>query len=131
LAWIVIDNFLCNADCSNVSQKKPFLTPCGDLLKQILARQRHLKVEKALSDTAWLVSCDKTAYLAAGCKLTLTRDRQGDKHKSVDKLLWVSLQASPLIFGYLKTNNEKVLPFKCLALVRKLNLFSGKVANQA
>jgi len=50
--WIVIDNFLCNEDCSNVSHKKPFLPPhCRDLLKQILARQRHLKVEKALSDT--------------------------------------------------------------------------------
>jgi hypothetical protein len=30
-----------------------------------------------------------------------------------------------------KTNNEKVLPFKGLALVRKLNLCSGKAANQA
>jgi hypothetical protein len=43
----------------------------------------------------------------------------------------VSLLASPLIFGYLKTNNEEDLPFKGFALVRKLNLVSGKVANQA
>ena len=35
-----------------MSAKKTIPDPhCWDLLKQILARQRHLKVEKALSDT--------------------------------------------------------------------------------
>ena len=34
-------------------------------------KQRCLKVEKALSDTEWLASCEKTAYLVSGCPLTL------------------------------------------------------------
>jgi len=76
------------------------------------------------------VSYDKTASLAAGCKLMLTRTQQAISANHLISL-WVSLQASPLIFGYLKTNNNKVLPFKGLELVRKFNLFSGKVANQA
>lgn len=34
-------------------------------------KQRHLKVEKALSSAEWLVSCEKSAYLASGCALKL------------------------------------------------------------
>lgn len=34
-------------------------------------KRRFLKVEKALSDRDWLVSCQKTAYLVPGCTLTL------------------------------------------------------------
>ena len=45
-------------------------------------KQRYLKVEKALSDTDWLVSCDKTAYLVSGCPLTLSTAEQTEKPKS-------------------------------------------------
>jgi pyruvate kinase len=34
-------------------------------------KQRYLKIEKALSNTAWLVSCDKPAYLPSNCPVKL------------------------------------------------------------
>lgn len=45
-------------------------------------KQRYLKVEKALSDTDWLVSCEKSAYLVSGCTLTLTTTQQTDTRES-------------------------------------------------
>ena len=59
-------------------------------------KQRYLKVEKALSDTDWLVSCEKTAYLVSGCTLTLTTAGQTDKPKSVDKFTLGGFAGEPL-----------------------------------
>jgi pyruvate kinase len=47
-------------------------------------KQRYLKVEKALSDTDWLVSCEKSAYLVSGCALTLTTTQQDVEQASAD-----------------------------------------------
>ncbi len=46
-------------------------------------KQRYLKIEERLSDTDWLVSCEKTAYLVSGCTLTLTKEIQTGKAKTV------------------------------------------------
>ena len=46
-------------------------------------KQRCLTVEKALSDTDWLVSCDKTAYLVSACTLTITTTEQTKKSKKL------------------------------------------------
>ena len=59
-------------------------------------KQRYLKVEKALSDTEWLVSCDKTAYLVPGCTLTLTTDGQTDTPQSVDAFTLGDFAGEPL-----------------------------------
>ncbi len=59
-------------------------------------KQRYLKVEKALSDTEWLVSCDKTAYLVPGCTLTLTTDGQTDSPQSVDEFTLGDFAGEPL-----------------------------------
>ena len=44
-------------------------------------KQRYLKIEERLSDTDWLVSCEKTAYLVSGCTLTVTKGIQTGKPK--------------------------------------------------
>jgi pyruvate kinase len=59
-------------------------------------KQRHLKVEKALSDTDWLVSCEKSAYLVSGCKLTLTTAQKTEKPKSVEKFTLGEFAGEPL-----------------------------------
>lgn len=59
-------------------------------------KQRHLKVEKALSDTDSLVSCEKTAYLVPGCTLTLTTDQQTDNPQSVDAFTLGDFAGEPL-----------------------------------
>ena len=59
-------------------------------------KQRYLKVEKALSDTDWLVSCEKTAYLVSGCPLTLTTAEQTEKPKSVDQFTLGAFAGEPL-----------------------------------
>jgi pyruvate kinase len=59
-------------------------------------KQRYLKVEKALSDTDWLVSCDKTAYLVPGCTLTLTADYQTEIPKSADQFTLGGFTGEPL-----------------------------------
>jgi pyruvate kinase len=59
-------------------------------------KQRYLDVEKALSDTEWLVSCKKTAYLVSGCELTLTRAQQTEKPNSVDKFALGEFAGGPL-----------------------------------
>ena len=59
-------------------------------------KQRYLKVEKALSDTDWLVSCEKTAYLVPGCTLTLTTAQQTDNPKSVDQFTLGEFAGEPL-----------------------------------
>ena len=48
-------------------------------------KQRYLKIEKALSDTDWLASCEKTAFLVSGCALTLSTAQKKDHRKSVNK----------------------------------------------
>ena len=45
-------------------------------------KHRCLKVEKALSNSDWLVSCKKTAYLVSSCTLSLTGKQQSAKAKS-------------------------------------------------
>jgi len=43
-------------------------------------KQRYLKIEKALSNSDWLVSCEKSAYLVSGCKIKLlTSEQMGGK----------------------------------------------------
>jgi len=59
-------------------------------------KPRYLKVEKALSDTDWLVSCDKTAYLVPGCTLTLTSAQQTDNEKPVDQFTLGRFTGEPL-----------------------------------
>jgi len=44
-------------------------------------RQRFLRVEQALSDSEWLVSCEQSAYLRSGCEVKLLREDEKD-HKS-------------------------------------------------
>jgi pyruvate kinase len=59
-------------------------------------KQRYLKVEKALSDTDWLVSCKKTAYLVSGCPLTLTATQQNDNPESAAKFTLGKFAGEPL-----------------------------------
>ena len=59
-------------------------------------KQRYLKIEKKLSDTDWLVSCEKTAYLVSGCTLTLTKARKTTKPKSVDTFKMGQFAGKPL-----------------------------------
>ena len=46
-------------------------------------KQRYLKIEKALSSTDWLVSCDKSAYLVSACNLRLLTDEKKDNKKEI------------------------------------------------
>ena len=59
-------------------------------------RQRYLRVEKALSDTEWLVSCGQTAYLVPGCTLTLTMDQQTDNQNVVNEFTLGRFTGEPL-----------------------------------
>jgi pyruvate kinase len=59
-------------------------------------KQRYLKIEKKLSDTDWLVSCEKTAYLVSGCALTLIKDRKTTKPKSADTFKLGQFAGNPL-----------------------------------
>ncbi|MDO9046890.1 MAG: pyruvate kinase [Methylobacter sp.] len=59
-------------------------------------KQRCLKVEKALSDTDWLVSCERTAYLVSGCTLVLAKAGQTHNRKSVDKFTLGQFAGEPL-----------------------------------
>jgi pyruvate kinase len=45
-------------------------------------KKRQLQVEKALSETEWLVSCEKSAFLVSGSPLTLIGSQKKDKPKS-------------------------------------------------
>ncbi|EGW20472.1 Pyruvate kinase [Methylobacter tundripaludum SV96] len=62
-------------------------------------KQRCLKVEKALSDTDWLVSCERTAYLVPGCTLMLAT---AGHRKSVDKFTLGKFAGEPLDIRVLK-----------------------------
>ncbi|MGZ4981845.1 MAG: hypothetical protein ACXWAB_10410 [Methylobacter sp.] len=70
-------------------------------------KQRCLKVEKALSDTDWLVSCEKTAYLVSGCTLTLTTAHQTNSRGSIDKFTLGEFSGEPLDLRVFK--NELLL----------------------
>jgi len=59
-------------------------------------KPRYLKVEKALSDTDWLVSCEKSAYLVPGCTLTLTTGQQTDDQASVNQFTLGEFTGEPL-----------------------------------
>ena len=59
-------------------------------------KQRYLNVEKALSDTDWLVSCEKTAFLVSACALTLTTAQKKDKRKSADQFILGEFIGEPL-----------------------------------
>ena len=59
-------------------------------------KPRYLKVEKALSDTDWLVSCEKSAYLVPGCTLTLTTGQQTDDQPSVNQFTLGEFTGEPL-----------------------------------
>ena len=70
-------------------------------------KQLYLKVEKALSDTDWLVSCEKTAYLVSGCALMLTTAQQTNTRESVDKFTLGEFSGEPLDIRVFK--NELLL----------------------
>ena len=70
-------------------------------------KQRYLKIEKALSDTDWLVSCDKTAYLVSGCPLMLSTAEQTEKPKSADQFTLGEFAGEPLDIRVFK--NELLL----------------------
>jgi pyruvate kinase len=70
-------------------------------------KQRYLKVEKALSDTDWLVSCEKPAYLVPGCTLTLTTAQQTENPKSIDEFMLGGFSGDPLDIRVFK--NELLL----------------------
>lgn len=70
-------------------------------------KQRCLKVEKALSDTDWLVSCEKTAYLVSGCSLTLTTAQQTNSREPIDKFTLGKFSGEPLDIRVFK--NELLL----------------------
>ncbi|MDD1614626.1 MAG: pyruvate kinase, partial [Methylococcaceae bacterium] len=57
---------------------------------------RYLKVEKAISNTDWLVSCEKSAYLVSGCTLTLITEQQTDDQTSVDQFTMGEFAGEPL-----------------------------------
>ena len=59
-------------------------------------KQRCLKVDQALSDTDWLVSCEKSAYLVSGCTLTFINPQKKAKHKSVDQFTLGQFAGEPL-----------------------------------
>lgn len=65
-------------------------------------KQRFLKVEKALSITDWLVSCDKAAYLVSGCKLKLLKSEQLDSKKFVDFFTLGKFDGEPLDIRVMK-----------------------------
>ena len=64
-------------------------------------------MEKALSDTDWLVSCDKTAYLVSGCPLTLSTAEQTEKPKSAAQFTLGEFTGEPLDIRVFK--NELLL----------------------
>ena len=65
------------------------------------SKQRYLQVEKALSETEWLISCEKSAFLASGCSLTVTTPHKKDKHKS-EKFTLGDFVGEPLDIRVLK-----------------------------
>lgn len=70
-------------------------------------KQRYLKIEKKLSDTDWLVSCEKTAYLFSGCPLALAKTQQTGKPKAVDTFKLGQFAGEPLEIRVFK--NQLVL----------------------
>jgi pyruvate kinase len=70
-------------------------------------KQRYLKIEKALSDTDWLVSCDKTAYLVSGCPLRLSTAEQAEKPNSAAQFTLGEFTGEPLDIRVFK--NELLL----------------------
>jgi pyruvate kinase len=61
-----------------------------------LERQRYLKVEKKLSATDWLVSCDKAAYLVSGCHVNLLLPEQLDSKKFLETFTLGEFEGEPL-----------------------------------
>lgn len=74
-------------------------------------KQRSLKVEHALSDTDWLVSCDKSAYLVSGCSLTLTLYQKKTTHKKIiEKFTLGEFAGEPLDIQVHKNNALLLTP---------------------
>ncbi len=65
-------------------------------------KQRYLKVEKALTTTDWLVSCDKAAYLVSGCKMKLLMPEQLDTKKFVNSYTLGKFDSEPLDIRVMK-----------------------------
>ena len=65
-------------------------------------KQRYLKVEKSLSDTEWLASCERTAFLVSGCALTLPTTHKKNKRKSVTQFTLGEFAGEPLDIHVLK-----------------------------
>ena len=65
-------------------------------------KHRYLKVEKALSSSDWLVSCEKSAYLVSGCKLKLLKSDLQDGKKGVDEFIVGKFDGEPLDIRVMK-----------------------------
>lgn len=65
-------------------------------------KQRYLKVEKALSSSDWLVSCEKSAYLVSSCKLKLLKSDLHDGKKGVDEFALGKFDGEPLDIRVMK-----------------------------
>jgi len=59
-------------------------------------KKRYLKIDKALSDTDWLVICDKSAYLVSGCTLTLHKHTKKANDKSAKQFTLGQFAGEPL-----------------------------------
>jgi pyruvate kinase len=67
-------------------------------------KQRYLKVEKMLSSSDWLVSCEKSAYLVSGCKLKLLKPDLQDGKKGVDEFTLGKFDGKPLDIRVMKND---------------------------
>ncbi|NOT10478.1 MAG: pyruvate kinase [Methylococcaceae bacterium] len=67
-------------------------------------KQRYLKVERALSGTDWLISCEKPAYIQSGCKLELLSSEQLGSEKSLDKFTLGNFNGDPLDIRAMKND---------------------------
>lgn len=48
-------------------------------------KRRYLKIEKAISDSDWLVSCSQNSYLVSGCQLSLYESAPDEKKAPIAK----------------------------------------------
>jgi pyruvate kinase len=65
-------------------------------------KQRYLKIEKALSSTEWLVSCEKSAYLVSSCQVKLLTPEQMGSKKFVDFFTLGKFDGEPLDIRVMK-----------------------------
>jgi pyruvate kinase len=59
-------------------------------------KQRYLKIEKALSNSAWLVSCDKTAYLPSNCPIKILNPDYSETNRRNESYVLGKFDGKPL-----------------------------------